>query len=64
MPNQDYPQPCMVCGAEGYCEHRPDHKAFEKAAKADNPNVNKEFEDAREADRTGKDDEFKSDSNF
>lgn len=64
MPNQDYPQPCIACGAEGHCEHRPDHEAFEEAAKAENTDQNKEFEKAKDADRVGRDDEFKPDSNF
>jgi hypothetical protein len=64
MPNMDYPQPCMVCGAEGECEHRADHEAFEEAAKSENPKQGKEFEEAAKSDRGHKDDEFKPDSNF
>jgi hypothetical protein len=63
MANHDY-EPCLVCGSTGDCEHRPDHKAFEEASKSNNPDETKEFEQAQESERKGKDDDFKIGNNF
>jgi len=57
-------EPCMVCGSTGDCEHRPDHKAFEEASKAKDPDETKEFERAQDSERKDKDDDFKIDSKF